>query len=148
MLWLRGVPLVDAMVRLSNLAGSTLSAELAPPPSVTMRPMHRQNRLKPPEIEGLVAMYESGVSVNELASQVKIHRTTVMTHLRRRKVKTRRHMRKLSDEQVHQAAALYADGLSLTAVGAVFGVNAEAIRREFLKFGIQRRQPGRPQAIP
>ena len=139
---------VGLIGRLSNLAGSTLSAELAPSPSMAMRPMHRQNRLKPPEIEGLVALYESGVSVNQLATQVKIHRTTVMAHLRRRGIRTRRCLRKLSDEQVHQAAALYADGLSLTAVGAEFDVDPGVIRKEFLKFGIQRRQPGRPQAIP
>ena len=47
-----------------------------------------------------------------------------------------------------KAAALYADGLSLTAVGAEFDVDPGVIRKEFLKFGIQRRQPGRPQAIP
>ncbi len=58
-------------------------------------------------------MYASGLSVNELANQVKIHRTTVMTHLRRRGVRTRANVRKLDDAKAKRAAALYETGLSL-----------------------------------
>lgn len=43
-------------------------------------------KLRPDEVEALVAAYEAGVKIYELASQFKIHRTTASLHLHRRGV--------------------------------------------------------------
>lgn len=101
----------------------------------------RQKRLKPDEIDELVDLYESEMSVNQLAKRVKIHRTTVMAHLKRRGVKTRPAFRKLKDQQAQQAADLYEAGLSLKAVAIRFDVDAETIRSELIRLGIGRRTP-------
>lgn len=136
--------LVDALVRLSNTAQPTFAPVLEQSqPSLALAPVNQQVRLKPAEIDELVAAYESGVNVAGLATSFKIHRTTVMARLRRRGVRTRRNVRKLNDEQVDQAAGLYVSGMPLAAVGTELGVNAEVIRRELIRTGIARRASGR-----
>ena len=79
------------------------------------------------------------MTVNQLAKRVKIHRTTVMRHLKRRGAQTRPAVRKLSDTQAEQAAELYSSGLSLKAVAAQFGVDPETVRKELIALGVERR---------
>lgn len=84
------------------------------------------------------------MGVQQLAKEIKIHRTTVMAHLRRRGVQARRNVRKLDDAQVKTAAERYEqDGLSLDDLAEVFGVTSETIRRQFIKAEVERRAPGR-----
>jgi predicted DNA-binding protein YlxM (UPF0122 family) len=83
------------------------------------------------------------VSVKRLAELYEIHRTTVLDHLKRAGVPTRPNRRKLTDEQVKEAARLYQGGLSLKAVGQRFGVDAQTVRKKLKKAGVTiRPKPG------
>lgn len=137
--------LVGASGRPSHLAEPVLQADsdACPQGMAVAKSGRRQRRPKPVEVDDLVAMYESGMSVNELASQVKIHRTTVMADLRRRGVQTRRNWRELNEEQVLHVIELYESGLSLIELGSRFGVNAETVRQMLIGHGVPRRSPGR-----
>lgn len=84
-----------------------------------------QRRLSPSEIEALVADYEAGGRVGELARVYGIHRTTVSAHVARA-VKTRG---QLTDTQVDEAVRLYEQGWSLRAVGRHLDVADKTIRR-------------------
>ncbi len=86
-----------------------------------------QIRLGPADIERLIAASADGNSVLQLAARFNIHRTTVLAHLERNGVPRRRSGPKLSDDDVHEAAGLYRDGLSLKAIGVRFLVPPDTI---------------------
>lgn len=65
-----------------------------------------QRRLSPPEIEALLADYEAGERVGELARVYGIHRTTVSA-LVARAGKTRG---RLTEAQIDEAICLYEHG--------------------------------------
>ncbi len=137
---------VGLMGQLSQLDQIDQMARESPPYCWIRRPpTQRQTRLTQSEIEMLIEDYRAGSTINALAEQYHIHRTTVMNHLRRNKVKTRRFHRGLNGGQVRRAAERYTFGMSLAQLGEEFGVDAEVIRREFIKLGLPRRLPGRPQ---
>jgi hypothetical protein len=48
-------------------------------------------KLRPDQVQELVAQYEAGASMCELAALFKVHRTTVSAHLRRQGLLARRH---------------------------------------------------------
>ena len=73
----------------------------------------------------LVAAYQGGEFVRQLAVRFGINGNTVSAILKRHEVSTR--WRKLSDEQLEQAEAPYASGLSEAAVAEPFGVCGCAI---------------------
>ena len=95
-----------------------------------------QRRLADEIIDQLVEDYVSGLSINALARQFGIHRTTVMTHLEARGVQRRQNVRKLSAAKVALASKRYESGLSLASVAKEFGVNAATLTREFRASGI------------
>ena len=84
----------------------------------------------------MLADYVSGHSVSKISNSYDLHRTTVLEHLKRNGVDRRRHVRKLTNDQVQEASVLYATGISLVDVAAHFDVNEGTIRREFAKAGI------------
>jgi site-specific DNA recombinase len=84
-----------------------------------------QRRLSTVEIEALIADYEAGGRVSELAQVYGIHRTTVSAHVARAG-KTRR---QLTEAQIEEAVRLYEEGWSLRAVGQRLDVSDKAIRR-------------------
>lgn len=98
-----------------------------------------QRRLNPSEIARLIERYQAGASVPVAVAEFGIHRTTVLRILERHGVPRRPETRKLTDEQVIEAADLYASGLSTVKVGAIFGVDAETIRKAFMRIGVQLR---------
>lgn len=104
-----------------------------------------QRRLKPTDVDALVAMYESGSSVPVVAETLGINRETVMIHLERRGVRRRANLRKLSDEDVHVAAGLYGAGASMLSLTSQFSVDATTLRRELVSVGVKLRNPGRPK---
>jgi hypothetical protein len=97
---------------------------------------HVQRRLSRPEVEALVADYEAGKRVGELAEVYGIHRTTVSAHVARAG-KTRG---RLSEAQVDEAVRLDEQGWSLRAVGRHLDV---ADKRPGV---LDRRTRGRPSA--
>ncbi len=78
----------------------------------------------------MVTDYEDGDSVADLAIAYDIHRTTVMAWLKRRSVKTRRSVRKLTDDQVVDALRLHMLGSSIAILADELGVDPETLRRE------------------
>jgi DNA-directed RNA polymerase specialized sigma24 family protein len=104
--------------------------------SVNMRRGQVQHRLRDDEIDDLVAAYEGGCTVDELAEDFQVHRTTVMSNLKRRGVKTRRN-HGLTPEQIEIAAELYREGWSLARVGERFHVDARTVRDTLAKFGVE-----------
>jgi transposase-like protein len=84
----------------------------------------------------LIKAYEDGSSVRDLATQYEIHRSTVVAHLERHGISRRPNVRKLSDEQIEEAAQLYESGLSLEKVGALLDVNATTMRDWLNKAGV------------
>ena len=95
-----------------------------------------QRRLADETIDQLVESYVGGLSIDALARQFGIHRTTVMTHLEARGVQRRQNVRKLSTAKVASAAKRYERGLSLASIAKEFGVNAATLTREFRAAGI------------
>jgi hypothetical protein len=71
-----------------------------------------QRRLTDTGTDDLVARYEAGSTVDALAREFGIHRTTVMAHLERRGI-PRRSPRKLTDSLVTEEAQRYRGGNSL-----------------------------------
>jgi DNA-directed RNA polymerase specialized sigma24 family protein len=95
-----------------------------------------QHRLRDDEIDDLVAAYEGGCTVDELAEDFQVHRTTVMRLLKQRDVKTRR-KHGLTPEQLDMAAELYREGWSLARVGERFHVDARTVRDTLAKAGVE-----------
>lgn len=67
----------------------------------------------------MVASYRSGDTVNDVAEQFSVHRTTVMTHLKRRgRKRPEATATNYDDGTLAAAARLYANGAFLAEVGA------------------------------
>ena len=100
--------------------------------------VHR--RLRPAEIEELVAGYQAGATACQLADRFRIHRTTVLSLLERQSVARRN--RSLSFAQVVQARELYAARQSRAKVGKQLGCHASTVRLAHLKAGVRMRAGG------
>ena len=95
-----------------------------------------QRRLSPTDLDDLLDAYQGGVTINQLAVEFGIHRTTVAGHLDRHGVP--RHSKKTAwdDETLTQAAELYATGVSLADVAHQFGVDAQTVANRFRRAGV------------
>lgn len=115
---------------------------------IIKRPRQQQRRLAPDQIEEVVARYIDGESIDALAREYGINRTTVIAHLERNGIERRRNPRKMTDAKVRAAADIYAKGRSLADVAAEFDVCDRTLRREFELAGIHcrpRRGYGSPR---
>ena len=95
-----------------------------------------QRRLSVADIGDLCRLYREGASIDALARQYKVNRTTVITHLDRLGIERRRVARKMTDDSVATAATRYGQGASLTIVAQEFGVHARTLAREFHRAGV------------
>jgi len=102
-----------------------------------------QRRLTDSDIDVLVAAYQAGSTIDMLEREFGVHRTTVMAHLERRRVR-RRSLRKLDDQMVTAAAHRYANGQTLAEIAATFDIAPSTLTREFRLAGITIRRRGRP----
>ena len=103
-----------------------------------------QRRLSGTESHELVHRYVAGESINGLARELGVHRTTVISHLDRAGVTRRRTARKMTDESVARAAARYQAGSPLAVVAEVFGVHVRTLTKGLRRAGTEiRRRPGR-----
>jgi DNA-binding transcriptional ArsR family regulator len=105
-----------------------------PFPRVEVRPIQVQHRLDPSQVAELVAGYQGGATIEDLAERFGVHRTTVMAHLDRSGVKRRR--RGIEVASLPEAVRLYEAGWSLARVGERFGVDGETVRTAFRKAGV------------
>jgi lambda repressor-like predicted transcriptional regulator len=94
-----------------------------------------QRRLSRAEIEQLTHLYREGASIDALARQYEVHRTTLIHRLDRAGIARRRVVRKMTDKSVALAAARYARGASLALVASEFGVHQRTLAREFRRAG-------------
>jgi len=100
--------------------------------------------LTPSQIEDVVAGYQSGRSLADLAQEFDIHHRTVAGHLERLGVARRVNLTKMSPADVRFAAICYRAGESLATVGKVLNVDASTVQRALKRAGVMIRQrPGR-----
>jgi DNA-binding CsgD family transcriptional regulator len=97
-----------------------------------------QHRLSSAEAQDLNQQYLSGSSLNELAAQFSVHRTTVSAHLDRSGIIRRG--KGPSRAQIQRALVLYEEGQSTAAIGKLLGFSAETIRLRLIQSGIQIRR--------
>ena len=97
-------------------------------------PKQVQRRLLPAEIVELVAHYQTGPKVNDLAARYGINRSTVIADINRTRV--RRHCPALASEEIAEAAEIYRSGRSLAAIGRQLGVNASTVRTAQVRVGV------------
>lgn len=95
------------------------------------------------EVDQLVAQYEGGSTVDTLAQEFAIHRTTLMAHLHRRGG-TRPTPRKLTQQMVTEAERRYTGGETLAEIAAALGVSSSTVTRELRLGGTPVRRRGRP----
>lgn len=95
-----------------------------------------QRHLSAAATDEIVSGYLQGSSINRLAAQLGVDRTTIISHLDRRGIERRKIVRKLSDRSVAEAAKRYRSGESLKAVAALFGVDTRTLAREFRRAGV------------
>ena len=124
----------------------TLPDLTKPAPPLVDRPKFRRARqLDANQIQELIAGYQAGATVYELASQFGIERRTVSNILHRYQVPMRR--RGLSPEQVDEAIHLYNLGWSLARVGARLDVNHTTVLTKLRERGVPTRDAhGRPRS--
>lgn len=108
-------------------------------PASTGRKRKAQRRLKPGEINELLAAYLAGELVRDIALRYGVSRTTVIDHVSRRGLPHRRDHDWSADE-LSAAAGLYAAGHSLADVGKRLGVNKSTVANRFRRAGLPVRQ--------
>lgn len=103
----------------------------------------KAKRLDDAELSAFRARYREGATVETLAREFGVHRTTVMAFTKR--LDLHRPIRALSDPQIQQAAALYQGGGALAEVAKRYGVGVETMRTALLAAGQELRPRGRPR---
>ncbi len=115
----------------------SLSEPSGPPAEAPAPPVQR--RLTADQAAELVAEYQAGADMRELAVRWQVHRTTVAGHLRRAGVELRR--QGLSEEQLGEAVTLYSEGWSLQRLAECYGCDAETVRSYLRQAGTRMRRP-------
>ena len=86
------------------------------------------------EVDALVGDYLAGMSVQALAERFGIHRATVVSHLRRRNVPSRRPGLGLDEKA--EAVRLARAGVSMRAIARRMGVDRKAVRVALVEAGL------------
>lgn len=94
-------------------------------------------RLGPSEVDELVAGYQSGVTISQLAGQFGVHRVTVGRHLATRGIDTQRPA--LQPDDILAAADLYRAGWSLARIAEKLDTTDDTVRARLLEVGVQMR---------
>ena len=100
---------------------------------------NRSYRLDDDQTHQLIAGYQAGSTVYELADEFGIERRTVSAILHRHDVPMRR--RGLNDDQADDAESLYQQGWSLARIGDHMDVTADTVRKRLLERGVTMRDP-------
>jgi DNA-directed RNA polymerase specialized sigma24 family protein len=108
---------------------------------VSRKRKQAQVRLTDDEIDVVIAGYEAGLGLNELSSAFGADRRTLANRLVQRGIPRR--SRRLADEQIQEAIALYTDGWSLARIAEHVDVYPESIRYRLQRAGVVLRpRPG------
>jgi|1185.fasta_scaffold301550_1 transposase len=92
-----------------------------------------QRHLSADDVLSVIAAYEQGATIDELATRFGVHRTTVMAHLERQGAPRRCGT---VTKNLNEATRLYEQGWSLARVGDHFGVDGETVRRALRAAGV------------
>ena len=95
-----------------------------------------QRRLSAADIADLCRLYQEGCSIDSLARQYGVNRTTIISHLDRAGIERRRVARKMTDDSVGKAAKRYDEGAPLAVGAQGFNVHARTLAREFRQAGV------------
>jgi len=110
------------------------------------RPRQLQVRLTDDEVDGVVAGYQAGLTLAELATTFGADRRTLAGWLQQRGVSRRG--RRLTPTNVEESIRLYYDGWSLAQIADHFGVYPQSIRYQLQKAGVALRpRPGWPPTL-
>lgn len=144
----RLVPLLEA---LSNFDPTLFlgSREFVATHEITQTPgqtaLKQPNRkLKPAEVQEVVAAYGAGTSLAELARTWGRHEQTVKAHLRRSGMRLRP-VQVLTDDQVTQIVERYVAGSTIWQLHEEFAVSEDTVRRKLVGAGVTMRPRGRRQ---
>lgn len=99
-----------------------------------------RRRPRASDIGDLVAGYQAGRFLRDLAAEFGIHHHTVAAHLERHGITRRLNIAKLGSDDVTETATRYRAGASLATVAAHFGVDVATVRRALHRSG----EPIRP----
>lgn len=124
----------DQQERLEALLATAPSGSLVP---IVRAPKQVQRRLDRSQTAEVVAGYQAGETVYQLARRFGIHRETVAILLERQGVPRRR--RSLTPAQVTKAVSLYAMNQPLTRIAPQLGCHPDTVRRALVKAGVQMR---------
>ncbi|WP_369640314.1 IS630 transposase-related protein [Nocardia sp. JMUB6875] len=93
----------------------------------------------------IVAAYENGASANQLSSDYRLAKGSILDVLRAGGAAIRR-QRRLSKEEIDQAVVNYQDGRSLARIAEGFGVTPSTVGTALKRRGVPRRDThGRPR---
>jgi len=107
-------------------------------------PKQLQRRLRAHQVSELVALYDTGSNVSELAKRYGCHRDTVSKLLDRAGASCRQ--RGVPPDRVQNAIRAYVDGASLATIGAELSVDPMTVARMLRANGVQiRPRPGWPR---
>ena len=95
----------------------------------------------PSDADDLIAAYQAGATLNQLADHYGIHRTTVAAHLDRHGAPRHDDRTAWDEGALEEAAEMYAAGLSLVDVASRFGIDAQTVANRFRRAG----RPIRPR---
>lgn len=98
------------------------------------RPEQRQRHLNKEQTKALVAAYEAGELMKDLAMNFHIDRQTVSAILTRHRVPRR--PKGLSSEQIHRAVELYGQAASVATIAKVMGVDAKTVWTRLREHGV------------
>ena len=98
-----------------------------------------QNSVTPQMTIDMVACYEAGASIREVAAAFSVHRQTAARHLRSAGAEPRKPG--LSIDQFSEARNLYLSGLTLLQVSQRFGVSQGTVGRALRAQGTSLRPP-------
>jgi DNA-binding transcriptional regulator LsrR (DeoR family) len=89
----------------------------------------------------MIARYEAGASMQQIADQLGVHRTTILKRLQGLGITTK--FSKLEPDDVRAAAKLYQEGWTLDNIARQYHVASSTVRESLLAYGVEMRPRGR-----
>lgn len=126
-----------AYAYLGDRRNHAVSPVPAPDYEARRRTRQGQRRLTPEQIKQLVARYQAGATVYELADEFKCDRTTVSKKLKDAGITLRR--TPPTESQIDEMVRLYESGLSLERTGEKVGFTAHTVLTYLRRRGVQTR---------
>ncbi len=108
-------------------------------------PKQTQVRLSRDQVAELIASYQAGSTLAEVATKFGVYVRTAAAHLEREGIAQRRH--RLTADQVVEAVRLYEAGCSTIQIGHHFGVYPESIRYRLKRAGVKLRPRSKPDDL-